>query len=67
MDYGTSEEVKGRAARSRNRKLRDKNVVREKPIGPIKGKTKAPYLVMLDDDEIVDLRSIRSLRDLPAE
>jgi hypothetical protein len=53
-------------SRNRNRKLRERGIVREKPIKPVTNGGRYNPRVVEVDDEVINLKMIRSLKDLPA-
>ena len=63
-----AEDFKVKAGSRRNRNLKDKmKSGHEKPLGPVVKHVNRSQWVEIDDETVIDLKSIRSLRDIPAE
>lgn len=69
MKHGyAAEDFKVRAGSRRNRNLNDKiKSGREKPLRPVKVNTKRGHIIEVDDDTIIDLKSIKRLSDIEME
>lgn len=57
---------KAKVSSNRNKKLRDKGIVRESRIRDARVRVRST-IVALDEETVIDLRTVRRLRDIAAE